>query len=256
MTSVSTRGGMVGQRLAGRRVVVTGGARGIGAAIARRCAAEGARVGILDRLVEQGRATAADVGGAFCEVDLADPVTTRATLHRMIATLGGLDVLVNNAGILRHAPLLAIGDADWDEIFAVNVHAMLATTQVAADAMITARTGGRIINLASMAGKVGGEGQAHYAASKAAVIALTRVAALELGAHQITVNCLCPGYVLTEMGASTRTEDDVRAWAALSPLGRLGAPDDVAGVAAFLASPDGAYLTGQAINVTGGMVMH
>jgi 3-oxoacyl-[acyl-carrier protein] reductase len=106
-----------------------------------------------------------------------------------------------------------------------------------------------------MGGKVGSPRQAHYAASKAAVIALTRVAAMELGEHQIRVNCICPGYVLTEMGAATRTAEMVAGWSAMSPLGRCGEPDDVARMALFLASDDSAYCTGQAMNVTGGMVM-
>ena len=128
--------------------------------------------------------------------------------------------------------------------------------QVAAGSMVAAGRGGSIVTIASMAAKQGGAGQGHYAASKAAVVALTRVAAQEWGEHGITVNALCPGYILTEMGADTRTEDDIRTWCSYSPLGRLGTPADVAGLATFLASPDGAYLTGQALNVTGGMVMH
>jgi 3-oxoacyl-[acyl-carrier protein] reductase len=250
------QGAASGAGLSGKRVVVTGGARGIGEAIARRAGAAGARVGVLDRLTEEGRCVADGIGGVFGEVDLADPTTTRRALTTLITHLGGVDVLVNNAGILRQAPLLETTTDEWDEVFAVNTRALLVTSQVAARQMIAAGAGGRIINIASMAGKTGGAGQAHYAASKAAVIALTRVAALELGPHQITVNALCPGYVLTPMGAATRTDEDVRAWTALSPLGRLATPADVAGVAVFLAGDDGGYLTGQAINVTGGMVMH
>ena len=241
--------------LAGRRVVVTGAARGIGASIARRFAAEGAVVTVLDRLVEQGRAVADEVGGSFVEVDLADPDHTRAATETAIADLGGLDILVNNGGVLRFASLLDISVPDWNAMFAVNTTSMLVTTQVAARAMISAGNGGKIINMASMAAKAGGAGQAHYAASKAAVAALTRCSALELGEHRITVNCLCPGYVLTEMGAATRTEADIAAWSSLSPLGRLADPEDVAGVALFLAGRDGDYLTGQAVNVTGGMIM-
>jgi 3-oxoacyl-[acyl-carrier protein] reductase len=132
---------------------------------------------------------------------------------------------------------------------------MLVTTQVAARVMIDAG-GGVIVNSSSMGGKAGGDGQAHYAASKAAVIALTRASAAELGPHGIRVNCVCPGYVATEMGAATRTAEKIEAWSAMSPLGRLGEPEDVAGVVAFLASDDAAYLTGQAFNVTGGMITH
>ena len=242
--------------LAGRRAIVTGGARGIGAAIADRLAASGARVAILDLLDGPGREQAERVGGSFHRVDLCDAEDTSRAVAAAIEALGGVDVLVNNAGILRFAPLLEIDPEQWDRTFAINTRSMLLTTQVAARAMIAAGHGGRIINLASMAGKAGGAGQADYAASKAAVIALTRVTALELGPHGITANSLCPGYVLTEMGAATRTEADVAEWSSYSPLGRLGAPGDVAGVAHFLATDDAAYLTGQAFNVTGGMIMH
>ncbi len=239
-----------------RRVVVTGGSRGIGAAIARRLAHDGATVSVIDRLTDLGRALTAEIGGTFHEADLSDVTATRQAVADAIEASGGIDVLVNNAGILRLAPLLDISVEEWDLMFAVNTRSMLVTTQIAAQAMIRSGHGGTVINLASMAGKAGGAGQAHYAASKAAVIALTRVTALELGCHGITANCICPGYVLTEMGAGTRTPDDIALWSSYSPLGRLAQPCDVSSVAAFLASPDAAYLTGQAFNVTGGMVMH
>ena len=179
--------------LPGRRVVITGAARGIGASIARRFAAEGAEIAVLDRLVEQGQAVAAELGGTFIEVDLADPDHTRRATEAAIGALGGIDVLVNNGGVLRFSPLLDISVDDWNSMFAVNTTSMLVTTQVGARAMIDAGTGGKIINMASMAAKAGGAGQAHYAASKAAVAALTRCSALELGGFGITVNCLCPG---------------------------------------------------------------
>jgi NAD(P)-dependent dehydrogenase (short-subunit alcohol dehydrogenase family) len=242
-------------RFAGRRVVVTGGARGIGAEIAARFAREGARVAILDRLAEAGTRHAEGLGGRFHPVDLADPEAAASVTAQAIEALAGVDVLVNSAGILRLRPLLEITAREFDEVLAVNTRAVLVTMQVAARMMIAAG-GGRIVNIASMAAKTGGAREGHYAASKAAVVALTRAAALEWGEHGITVNALCPGYVLTEMGSATRTEDDIRAWSARSPLGRLGTPEDVAGLATFLASQDGRYVTGQAINVTGGMVMH
>ncbi|MET3768956.1 3-oxoacyl-[acyl-carrier protein] reductase [Marisediminicola sp. UYEF4] len=195
----------VAQRLAGTRVVVTGGARGIGAEIAIRLTSDCARVAVLDRLVDDGTALAARLDGCFAPADLADPASTASAVE--------------------------------------------------ARSLIAANRPGKIINIASMAGKSGGAGQAHYAASKAALIALTRVTALELGASCITANSLCPGHILTDMGAATRTDDDVATWSTYSPLGRLDSPRDVAGVAAFLASPDSDYLTGQAINVCGGMHM-
>ena len=243
-------------RLEGRRAIVTGGARGIGAAIAATFAHEGAVVALVDVLAAEVAAAAASIGATSYVVDLRDADATRITLGAAIADLGGIDVLVNNAGILRFAPFLDIGAEAWDEMFVVNVRSMLVTSQVAARSMIGAGAGGKIINMASMGGKVGSPNQAHYAASKAAVISLTRVAAMELGEHGITVNCICPGYVLTEMGAGTRTPEKVAEWSSKSPLGRLAQPQDVANAALFLASRDGDYLTGDALNVCGGMVMH
>ncbi|GGI40192.1 oxidoreductase [Cnuibacter physcomitrellae] len=247
---------VVTRRFGGRRVVVTGAARGIGARIAERFAAEGADVVVLDLLRDPGAAHAAAIGARFVEADLTDVASARAAMTEAIETLGGIDVLVNNAGILRFGSVMETTPEQWDEVLAVNSRSMLLTTQVAAQAMIEAGDGGAIVNLASMAGKAGGAGQVAYAASKSAVIALTRVTALELGEHRIRANALCPGYVLTEMGAATRTQEQVDLWSSYSPLGRLGTPDDVAGLALFLASDDGAYLTGQAVNVTGGMIMH
>lgn len=243
-------------RLAERRVIITGAARGIGAAIAATFAAEGARLVLLDREGEQCQATAAALGATAMEVDLADAADAQRATGEAIAALGGVDVLVNNAGILHMAPLLEIDVADWDRTFAINTRAMLLTTQVAAKAMIAAGTPGSIVNMASMGGKVGSPNQAHYAASKAAVISLTRVAAMELGEHGIRVNCICPGYVLTEMGASTRTPEMVAKWSSMSPLGRCAEPSEVADMALFLASDQAKYCTGQAMNVSGGMVMH
>jgi len=243
------------QRLSGSRVVVTGGARGIGGAIAARFAAEGARVAILDRLADAGRAHASTFGGTFHEVDLADPGSASSATDEAIEALGGCDVLVNVAGIFELVPLLEIDVEAWDRMFAVNTRAMLITMQSVAPSMI-AEGGGAIVNLASMAAKHGGAMEAHYAASKAAVIALTRSAAMEWGCHGIRANAICPGYIPTEMGAHTRSPEQIAAWSAKSPLGHLGLPEDVASTALFLASSESSYLTGQAINVTGGMITH
>jgi 3-oxoacyl-[acyl-carrier protein] reductase len=249
------RPGAAGARLAGRRAVVTGAARGIGAEIARTLAGAGATIGVLDVAAEV-KAVAAELGGPVEIADVRDPDATRDAIGRLVDALGGVDVLVNDAGILRITPLLDITIEEWDLVLDVNARSMLVTIQVAARAMIAAGTGGRIVNLASMAAKQAAANQAHYAASKAAVVALTQAAAIELGPHGITVNAICPGYVLTEMGADSRTPEMVAAWSAQSPLGRCAEPADVAGMALFLASDDAAYCTGQAFNVTGGMMMH
>jgi NAD(P)-dependent dehydrogenase (short-subunit alcohol dehydrogenase family) len=247
--------GATGPRLAGLRCIVTGAARGIGAEIARRFAAEGAMLGLLD-VASDVKAVAADLDAVAQIADLVDPGATREAMVDLVAALGGVDVLINNAGILRLTPLLDVTVDEWDLVMAVNTRAMLVTTQIAARSMIDAGHGGRIVNMASMAAKQAAADQAHYAASKAAVVALTQAAAVELGPHRITVNAICPGYVLTEMGAATRTPEMVSAWSASSPLGRCAEPADVARMASFLASGDADYCTGQAFNVTGGMIMH
>jgi NAD(P)-dependent dehydrogenase (short-subunit alcohol dehydrogenase family) len=247
----------VSGRLEGRRAVVTGAARGIGFAIAQRFVTEGAAVALVDIQPEAVKAAGTALDDAPCFVaDVADAADAKGAVVAAADALGGLDVLVNNAGILHMAPLLEIEPEDWDRTFAVNVRSMLLTIQAAVPLLRASERHGKIINMTSMGGKLGAPGQAHYCASKAAVIELTRVAAMELGPLGITVNCICPGYVLTDMGAATRTPEMVAAWSAKSPLGRLGTPEDVAGMALFLASADGDYCTGQAMNVTGGMVMH
>jgi NAD(P)-dependent dehydrogenase (short-subunit alcohol dehydrogenase family) len=240
-------------RLEGRRAIVTGGARGIGLTIAIRLVAEGCTVFLLDRdpdVEERARRIGPTCRGLT--VDLRDVAATRAAVSSAAEAMEGLWLLVNNAGVFAKTPLLEIDSDDWDLMMEVNARAMLVTIQAAAPYMMEGG-GGRIVNLASMAAKLGRPGEAHYAASKAAVVALTRIAAAELGIHNITVNSLCPGYVLTEMGADTRDEGQISEWKALSPLGRLASTEDVAGAVVFLASRDGGYFTGEAINVSGGM---
>jgi NAD(P)-dependent dehydrogenase (short-subunit alcohol dehydrogenase family) len=246
------------KRLAGRRVIVSGGGQGIGAAIVRTFAAEAAQIAVLDGCAEAAGRLAEDIGGSAYAVDLADVRGTREVMDRAINRLGGIDVLVNNAGVMRFSALLDMEAVDFGEAFALGTRAMLLTTQVAARAMIGYRTpsadsAGKVINIAGVGG-TGGGGQAHYAASKAAIMALTRAAAYELGPHGITVNCLCPGYSLDDVPGVGRDRAD--SWSALSPLGRLAEPDDVARAALFLASSDSDYLTGDALNVSGGMLLH
>ena len=200
--------------LEGRRAIVTGAARGIGHAIAAAFIEAGAAVAIVDRDEKLG-ATAADaMGAAFVTADLGDDANAKAGIGHAIQALGGLDILVNNAGIFRLRPLLDITAEEWDTVQRINTRSMLSTTQVAARHMIAAGTQGNIINIASMAAKAGGAMEAHYAASKAGVVALTRATAQELGVHGIRANSLCPGYILTDMGAQTRTEEDVAGWSA------------------------------------------
>ncbi|MGY1711756.1 SDR family NAD(P)-dependent oxidoreductase [Geodermatophilus sp. SYSU D00758] len=245
------------RRLSGRRVVVAGGATGIGAAIARAFTAEAARVVVLDRDGPALDRLAAAIGCRTWAVDLDDVRQARESMEKAIAWLGGIDVLVNDAGPGRFAPLLEMEPAELASCFSLPARTMLTTTQTAALAMVGFRApgdecAGKVVNVAS-AGR-GAGGQAHYAAAKASVMALTRAAAHELGPHGITVNCLCPGYVRDPHTAADRPE--AASWSALSPLGRVGEPEDVARAAVFLASSDSDYLTGDALHVAGGMVLH
>ena len=239
--------------LRGRRCLITGAAAGIGRRTAERLASAGMKATLLDidPAVED---VARSMAASSIVVDLADVPETRRVLADD-ARHGPYWLVVNNAGVFSKTPLLEMTLEEWDRVHRVNARSMVVVMQELVPAMISAGTGGRIVNVASMAAKLGTPGEAAYAASKAAVVALSRIAAMEFGPHGVTVNAVCPGYVLTEMGADTRTEDQVAAWTAKSPLGRLGDPDDVASAVAFLASEDGSYMTGQAINVTGGMCM-
>ena len=234
--------------MTGRRIVVTGGARGIGAAVVGHFLDAGDAVAVLDRsALDRTTVDRSDVCGVV--VDLADHEATAAACAAAAGSLGGVDVVVNNAGIFDSTPLLEIDPAVWDAVFAVNVRAMVSVMQALVPLM---PAGSAVVNLASMGGKVGEPGQAHYAASKAAVISLTRVAAMEFGPLGIRVNCVCPGYVLTELGAAARDEATVAGWADATPLGRLCSPEEIAGVVGFLAGPASIPLTGEAMNASSG----
>ena len=226
----------------------------------RTFAEEGARVMLVDGCAEAAALLAEEVGGSAYVADLADVRGTREAMERAIHRLGGIDVLVNNAGAMRFSALLDMEIPELGETFDMGTRGMLIATQVAVRWMIGFRSpsgdfAGKVINVSGIGG-TGSGGQAHFAASKAAVMALTRAAAHELGPHGITVNCLCPGYVLDDREAAGVGEGHVASWSALSPLGRLGQPQDVARAALFLASSDSDYLTGEALNVSGGMVLH
>src|SRR5947209_1700944 len=255
-----------------RVVLITGAARGIGAATARRLAAGGARLVLADLDGAAVDKLAAELGG----VGVAADVTHAADVARMIEEpyrrWGRLDVLFNNAGVIRVQPLLDVTEAEWDRVMSVNLRAVFFVLQAAARRMKSqppipgSELRGKLIQTASIAGYRGGNHlMTPYSASKAGVISVTRSAAQALAADRITSNCVCPGAVDTAMW-----EQIDREWGALHgwapreawkrriagiPLGRPETPDDVAGVIAFLASTDSDYMTGQAIKVDGGMVM-
>jgi D-sorbitol dehydrogenase (acceptor) len=244
--------------------VVTGGARGIGAAICRRYADEGARVAVADILADEAQALAQEIGRGAFGVQL--DVTQRASIETMVETVvgraGGIDILVNNAAVFDMAPLLDITEASYDQQFAVNVKGLLFTLQAVAAQMVKQGRGGKIVNFSSQAGRRGEPLVAVYCASKAAVISLTQSAGLALVKHGINVNSIAPGVVDTPMWDQVDAlfakyeglpigETKRRVGAAV-PCGRMGVPEDLAGAAVFLASADADYVVAQTLNVDGG----
>jgi meso-butanediol dehydrogenase / (S,S)-butanediol dehydrogenase / diacetyl reductase len=251
----------------GSRVLVTGAAAGIGAAIVQAFLAEGARVAITDVDADAAETLAQRVGsGARAwQLDVTNGIQIASVFAEVVSTFGDIDVVVANAGVSTMRAVVDLGEDEWDFNMDVNAKGVFLTDQAAARHFIARGQGGRIINTASMAGKVGAPYLAHYSASKFAVVGFTQALARELGPHGITVNSVCPGFVVTAMQdrevaweAKLRgmTVDAVRAaYVTEVPLGRLETPEDVAGAVLFLASDAASYITGEALNVTGGARM-
>jgi 3-oxoacyl-[acyl-carrier protein] reductase len=245
--------------LTDRVAIVTGGSRGIGRAISTALAAAGATIVVNYR----GNAAAADEtiaaitasGGKAIAIqaDVANGDDVKRLFSEVNSAYGRLDILVNNAGITRDTLMMRMKDDDWDAVLDTNLKSQFLTTRAAISTMVRARYG-RIINITSVVGLMGNAGQANYAAAKAGIIGFTKSVAREIGSRSITVNAVAPGFIDTELTAVLN--DDMReALKKQIPLGRLGSPEDVAGVVTFLASDQAAYITGQTFNCDGGMVM-
>jgi len=259
-------------KLDDRTVVITGAARGIGQGVARRLGAEGANLAVADLDAEGAEATAAsirDAGGKAIGVgcDVGDRASVKAALDAAVSEFGKLDVLFNNAGISKTQHFLEVTEEDYDRIMRVNGKGVLFGTQEAAKIYRRQGGGGKIVNTASIAGKEGFPLFPAYCASKFAVVSMTQSAARDLAGDQITVNAFCPGVVTTELWdqldqdsrdvGETETEGQLlREFSEGIPVGRTSTPEDIAGLCVFLASADSDYITGQAINVDGGMLVH
>lgn len=255
------------QDLAGKRAIVTGGASGIGAAIVRHLAGLGVQVAIAD--LDEGRA--ADLAAGLGEghrgigIDVRKRASVEAAFTAIEQGWGGYDILIGNAGVSTMNPVVDLTDEEWDFNFDVNARGIFLTNQTAVRHFLQAGRKGVIVNTASLAGKVGAPLLAHYSASKFAVVGWTQAIAREMAPHGIRVNCVCPGFVRTSMQereilweAKLRgiTAEAVAAdYIAQTPLGRIETPEDIAPLVAFLASESAGFMTGQAVNVTGGVYM-
>lgn len=239
--------------LTGRNALVTGSTRGIGRAIATRLIQCGARVAIVGRDIDRSEAVAQELGAnarAFA-ADVADIASVTKLVADVESVFGGVDILVNNAGLTRDNLMMRIKDDDWNAVIDANLRGAFIATRAVTRGMMKRRWG-RIINITSVVGLTGNKGQVNYAASKAGLIGLTKSVAKELGSRNVLTNAVAPGFIETDM-TKAMTADARASMAAQIPLERLGTPDDVAGVVAFLASDLGSYITGQVIVVDGGL---
>jgi len=244
-------------RFEGQVALVTGASRGIGAAIARELAQRGLKV-IGTATTPEGaeRISAALAGHADCRgacLDVNDAAAAEALIDDILKAHGALHVLVNNAGITRDMLAMRLKDADWDAVLDTNLKAVFRLSRAAIRPMMKQRYG-RIINITSVVGASGNPGQANYAAAKAGVAGMSRALARELGSRGITVNCVAPGFIETDMTAALG-EEQQKALLGQIPLGYLGKPADIAHAVAYLASPQAGYVTGQELHVNGGMFM-
>ena len=247
------------KRLEGRIAIVTGAGRGIGKAIAERFAAEGAKVAVISRTEANSQSAAEAINAAHpgaakaYAVDIADYTAVTDLGKQIVADLGGADVLVNNAGVTRDGLALRMSDADWDTVLDTNLKGAFNAVKAFQRNILKSKFG-RIINISSVIGLIGNAGQCNYAASKAGLIGCSNSLAREFAGRAVTVNSIAPGFIVTDM---TNELNDQQKEGILKqiPLGSFGQADDIANAAAFLASDEARYITGQTLAVDGGMVM-
>jgi 3-oxoacyl-[acyl-carrier protein] reductase len=241
--------------LSGKSALVTGASGGIGGAIARALHARGANVGLSGTRTEPLEKLKAELGerAHVLPADLGDPAAIEAMLKSADAALGGIDILINNAGLTRDNLAMRMKDEDWQKVIDVNLTAGFRLARGAMRGMMKKRWG-RIIGITSVVGVTGNPGQANYAAAKAGMIGMSKSMAQEVASRGITVNCVAPGFIETQMTGALNEEQKARIMTAV-PAGRLGQSDEIAAAVVYLASPEAAYVTGQTIHVNGGMAM-
>jgi len=244
--------------LNGKVAIVTGASRGIGKSVALKLAGEGADVVVTATSLEAAQMTADEIikmGGKALglKVNVADSAEVDALFAKTVEAFGKVDILVNNAGITKDGLLLRMKDEDWDDVLNINLKGAFACSRAAVKLMSKARFG-RIVNISSVVGEMGNAGQANYCASKSGMIGLTKSVAREFAGRNVTVNAVTPGFIETDMTA-VLPEKSREALLQQIPLGRFGAPEDIANAVYFLVSDMGAYVTGQVLSINGGMYM-